>query len=350
MPRIGLALSLVAFVMLAHPRGARASGDDDAPKRPTKRRAALMLQSGRDRVGSHAPTDAAEAAPKAPATSIGTPSAGRLEGGVHLDTSRPYVRVVSAYARGDVRWGLPVLTHALEHAARAVAKRYPGAVMAVGDLSRKHGGDLMRHHSHESGRDADVAFYIDDAKGRPINSSGAFVRFDAGLRATNGSGAHFDEAKNWLFVEKLLTEPGAHVSHIFISEPIRERLLAYARAHTTHAVWEKAAITLMQPTDSEPHDDHMHVRVSCPSGSLGACVEYAKSAIHHPKVIAARTSGHAVVLKTPARRAPAKAVQPKPQAPPAAAAAPMSAAVAPRAGATSAPPDALFDTPSAMAR
>jgi penicillin-insensitive murein endopeptidase len=301
-----LALLVGFFVAVATPRFAHADDDARSSKttRPAKRRASLVTPEGRNRVGTAHETRAA--------VSVGSPSAGHLENGVHLDTSR-YIRVVSAYQRDDARWGLPALTHLLERAARTVAKRWPGSVLDVGDLSRKNGGDLFRHHSHESGRDADVAFFVSDAKGNPLHAP-RFVRFDAALRAENFPGAHFDEARTWAFVQAILTDPSAHVSHLFIAEPIRQRLLAYARARVSHALWTRAAMTMMQPSDSEPHDDHMHVRISCPSGSRGSCLEIARRAFHPPHLVARKAPMRPSVLRTPRPAAAAAAVASAPPA------------------------------------
>src|SRR5262245_44419907 len=75
--------------------------------------------------------------PVTPADSVGHPNDGKLVGGVRLDTSPKYLRVVPAYRRADTRWGLPSLVAMIDRAGRVVAKRYPGAVLSVGDLSRR---------------------------------------------------------------------------------------------------------------------------------------------------------------------------------------------------------------------
>lgn len=299
--------------------------------------------------------------PPPPAESVGYPNAGRLENGAHLDLSKPYVRVVPASAVGDFRWGLPELIHLIDRAARGVAKRYPGAVLDVGDISRKGGGDLLRHHSHESGRDADLGFYAIDAQGKQFHAH-ALVKFDAAGLAPSAPGVRFDLDRNWLLVQEMLTDPGARVSHIFIAAPLRARLLAHARSRgVSRALLDRAATVLMQPTGALPHDDHMHVRISCPTSMRGSCIEVAKGAIHthgypgHPSHPA--QAGHAArparlanrgprVLRTPGRgepaathaehvehveaaalpgKRPAPALDPhgsKPKAPPAAAATP----------------------------
>jgi penicillin-insensitive murein DD-endopeptidase len=290
--------------------------------RVTKKRARLDTQAGRDRTGSAGrllsskPESDAAARARAPrSASVGSPNEGRLENGVHLDTSKPWFRVVPSYAVGDVRWGLPALVNLLDRAARSVHKRWPGSALDVGDLSRKGGGDVSRHHSHESGRDADVGFYVTDAKGKPVHAR-TFIRFGADMKSPTVRGARFDEAKTWHFVQMVLTDPGAHVSHIFIAEPLRQRLLAYARSRgVSRALLDRAAIAMMQPTNSLPHDDHMHIRISCSRSDKG-CVELAKNAPSRARVArASRARQRRPVLLTPARAARFAAAESPPASP-----------------------------------
>ncbi|WP_438014571.1 penicillin-insensitive murein endopeptidase [Sorangium sp. So ce315] len=272
-----------------------------AARAPRAHRAKDPGKGHRARAGARAPEPAkTKAAPRTPAASVGHPNDGRLEGGVRLDSSRKDIRVVPAYARADVQWGLPALVGMIERAARGVAKRYPGAVLEVGDLSRRHGGDVHRHGSHESGRDVDLGFYALDARGKQVHAP-FFVRFNARLASTNFPGARFDVPRNWLLVQHLLTDPRAHVSHIFISDPLRHALIAHAkRIGVSRALIVRAQLAMMQPTGAEPHDDHMHVRISCPSAMRGTCIELAKNAPSQRS--RARIAKADKALRTPAAR------------------------------------------------
>lgn len=235
---------------------------------------------------------------------MGPPNEGKLVGGVRLDTSLPYVRIVPAHATIDTVWGLPSLIKMIERSAKAVAKRFPGATLDVGDISRKDGGDINGHHSHESGRDADIGFYAVDAAGKQLHAR-SFIKFDASLSSPTLPGARFDLARNWLLVQSLLLDSRARVSHIFIAEPLRQSLLGYARSRgVSKALWVRAAVAMMQPTQSLAHDDHMHVRISCPSSMRGSCIELAKNAPSKAKRLAKlRRNKHHVTLRTPDQKA-----------------------------------------------
>jgi penicillin-insensitive murein DD-endopeptidase len=236
---------------------------------------ALFAFAGPDRA---APAPRGPNTPAAPALSIGSPNEGRLDGGAHL-AETPYLRVVPYYAESNARWGLPSLVGLLDRAAKRVAKKFPDAVLSVGDLSRKAGGELDRHHSHESGRDADVGFYIRNAK-RPILPA-KFVAFSAAGTAPSMPGALFDEARNWAFIEALIDDPVARVSQIFVVAHIRARLLRYAeQTGVSRELRERAAEVMMQPRRAA-HDDHFHVRVACPR-EQHTCVEQA--VVYSPRV------------------------------------------------------------------
>lgn len=72
--------------------------------------------------------------------------------------SRPYI------------YGHPALVLMLERTAKQIGRESPGSVLLIGDLSREDGGPLAGHRSHQSGRDADVGFFVLDKQGRPQNS------------------------------------------------------------------------------------------------------------------------------------------------------------------------------------
>jgi penicillin-insensitive murein DD-endopeptidase len=203
--------------------------------------------------------------------SIGSPTEGHLVGGMHLEEAS-YVRIVPADTAGDVRWGLEPLVTMLERAARTVRRQFPEAVTSVGHLSREGGGEIEQHRSHESGRDADVGFFVRSTSGRQLLES-HFVPFRSDGTASSWPGAYFDDAKNWAFVAALLSDPQAHVTHIFVAAPLRARLLAYAEKSGQSANLRlRAAEVMQQPHGTLPHDDHFHVRIGCPSRMSG-CVE-----------------------------------------------------------------------------
>jgi penicillin-insensitive murein endopeptidase len=170
-------------------------------------------------------------------------------------------------------YGHPALVLMLKRTAHQVARGAPGSVMLVGDLSREPGGKLAGHASHQSGRDADVGFYVTDAKNRPVALE-RFVAFGADGVARDGSGVLFDDWRNWLLLEAWAQDRRAGLSHIFVSTPLKNRLLKWASSRPAFRKRiDQVRLLLKQPENSEPHDDHFHVRISCPKNQADICKE-----------------------------------------------------------------------------
>jgi penicillin-insensitive murein endopeptidase len=213
----------------------------------------------------------------------------------------------------------------IDHAARTVRKQYPDAMLSVGHLSRQGGGEIDRHASHESGRDADIGFYVRNQQGKTIYAD-HFVPFKGDGSAPTWPGAQFDDAKNWAFVSTIASDPHARVSHIFVASPLRARLLSYAeKVGAPPAIRSRAAELMAQPKGSLPHDDHFHVRIACPSG-MDQCIEQpiakkhshgsskaAVASVHPSGGAHGNAKAHATPPHTPAQKpAEPKSTKPEP--------------------------------------
>jgi murein endopeptidase len=109
-------------------------------------------------------------------TSIGVPAGGHLEHGVHLPASgRAFLTWDPVLRRSPNRpwrrWGTDRLVRVVLTVARDYHARHPRkARVAIGDLSRPHGGNFgpqfgyIGHVSHQNGLDVDV--YYPRADGR----------------------------------------------------------------------------------------------------------------------------------------------------------------------------------------
>jgi murein endopeptidase len=108
-------------------------------------------------------------------TALGRPDAGRLTNGVRLPAHGPAFYTWDPVLRRSPnrpwrRWGTDRLVRMVLTVARAYHARHPHERLAVGDLSRPHGGDFgpqfgyIGHASHQNGLDVDV--YYPRADGR----------------------------------------------------------------------------------------------------------------------------------------------------------------------------------------
>jgi penicillin-insensitive murein endopeptidase len=189
-------------------------------------------------------------------------------------------RVPFRWADRGLRYGTDELVDLVVSVSRRVAMDWPDARVTVADLSPLRGGASAWHKSHQSGRDVDLVFFVTDEAGRNVDPED-MRQFDArGVsRPVEGQPTLlFDTARNWTLVRALLEHQGPPLQRIFIFEPLKEMLLEHARA-IGEPDWliDYASIMLHQPGDSLPHDDHMHVRISCAVDDAPfGCEDYGK--------------------------------------------------------------------------
>lgn len=233
---------------------------------------ALTLSLPTPEAGARSPRELPERYKKAPwslmSLSVGHPNAGWQVRAKRLRNTR-YLKVRPRSA--DRSYAHPALVLMLQRSAQDIGKMAPGAVMFVGDLSFEKGGPISGHNSHQSGRDADLAFYMKNEQGKRVPAP-RFVAFDGNGNATDGSGYVFDDELNWLLVQSWARDTRAGLSHIFISRPLRLRLIRFAQRHPHFRKYlPQAQALLKQPERGEPHDDHFHVRITCPKRQDDIC-------------------------------------------------------------------------------
>lgn len=168
-------------------------------------------------------------------------------------------------------FGHPSLVLMLQRSAKQIARTFPGSKLVVGDLSRKEGGALAGHHSHQSGRDADVLFFARDADGKKVLPK-KLVPYGADGKATDGSGLVFDDERNWNLVVSWAKDHRAVLQYIFVSRALKARLLAFGKQHAkTKKLVPEIAPLFLEPENAEPHADHFHVRIKCPDEQEKVC-------------------------------------------------------------------------------
>ena len=260
--------------------------------------------------------------------SVGKPSRGYLVDGVRLpDRGEGYTSREVWLAR-DNRYGTDELIDLVVGVSRRMRREVPAVKLVVADLSgRGGGGGVAFHRSHQTGRDADLLYYLRDASGQPFEPDAMHV-FSAAGRARDASGLTVDIPRTWLLVKELLTAPEAPVQWIFIYQPLANRLIDHARQlGEPEALIARARRTLRQPGDSARHDDHMHVRVYCSAADraygcvdIGPMESLAEREAEPPPVaalMAALASPPASPL-TPAAPSPVTTAAPSPPPPPSA--------------------------------
>ena len=224
------------------------SGEDD----DEKAREALAVIDGATWVDR--PSKVTEVADDEPSSESGDPWNGTLEHGEPLPQGDGYV-----VRRPNRAYGA---THVIDHLQDAIAEvraRLPRLhTLAIGDLSRRGGGRLAGHVSHQTGLDVDVGFYFTTV---PAGYPDSFHVADDTLDAARDVGAaervraHRERDHRRAADLPRLRRAGAplQVRARRTARPQREldRVFQYPRGKD-----EQAGIVRHWPH----HADHMHVR------------------------------------------------------------------------------------------
>jgi murein endopeptidase len=192
--------------------------------------------------------------------SVGDTSNGFLVGGKAVRESDA-LGILPIQRKRGLRYGSEELVGMLEHAAASLYAA-TSTRMWIGNVGREDGGDIPWSVSHNSGRDADIAFAYRDMKRQPVDPPDLVPLTSKGVGTKRG--LLFDPERSWLIIKALLTYPAAQVQYLFIEAGLRDLVLIHAQK-TGEPVWliQRAAAAMRQPVGSSPHHDHLHLRIYC---------------------------------------------------------------------------------------
>lgn len=207
-----------------------------------------------DEVAESIPTPAAVepiVLTKTTCVSLGKANHGYLINGVPLPTTKHIL------SRPKKNYGTPESVAAILGAAAAVQAKFPNSpALAVGDLSRNGGGSFRPHKSHQSGRDADIAYYIKN---------------EAPKRLSRARPSTLDVPRSWAYMQHFLDND--LVKYIFVDYRLQKPLYEYAR-DVAKLSPERLEAVFQYPRGrrnrtgiirhAKGHDDHMHVRFHSP--------------------------------------------------------------------------------------
>lgn len=196
--------------------------------------------------------------------SVGYPRSGGVIGSVELPFNGAHYSIIERHRARNTRFGTQQMIDIIQHGAAQVDKVYPNSVLRMGNIGTKHGGKIPWSVTHHTGRDADIAFYVKRIKdGLHVPSPDLLFIDEKGI-AIDRRDLQFDVDRNWILVKALLTHPEIETQWLFISEPLKQMLLARAEMlGEDPELIERASQVLHQPTESLPHDDHLHLRITC---------------------------------------------------------------------------------------
>lgn len=189
--------------------------------------------------------------------SIGAPWSGRLQAPARLKGGDGYV-----IRRPQRSYGTRTTVELVKDAVSNTLEAFPKVhVLAIGDISAESGGFITEHHSHQSGRDADIGLFY---KKKPAAYPRSFVRATAD---------NLDAAATWKLIWELAKtstqDGGAQI--IFLDYNVQGIVYRWAKEHD---VSEKRLSRVFQYPFGRGsangvvrhfpnHDNHLHVRFKC---------------------------------------------------------------------------------------
>lgn len=245
-----------------------------APVRAARRQAELALDPDvTPRTRRYHPRIAS---PARGSISVGSITDGYLADGVEVPPEGPHHRIIAQADGRQTNETTDEMRALLLCAAERVAKAHPEHKLHLGNLSRHGGGDIQWSVSHNSGRDADIAFLSVGEDGRPLAPT-VLHHFGRDMEASEDDGTlhRFDVVANWTLVRALIECPSPGVTHLFAARWLRHAMLRHARERgASPKLIAKARRLVRQPHRAMAHDDHLHVRISCPPDDIAeGCLE-----------------------------------------------------------------------------
>ena len=161
------------------------------------------------------------------------------------NTTRFWPNISTGIPRGArTRW-----SELLESAAAKVARKIPGSILMVGNISQSGGGRYAVEHLAQLGTGCGYRIL------RPGVRREALPAIDAGFCSTpkargtiDGKNVRFDAARNWALVQALISQTQTPVQYVFAYEPLIKAMLEVGKKEgltreqtQSHSIGIKAA-------------------------------------------------------------------------------------------------------------
>lgn len=183
-------------------------------------------------------------------------SKGCLGGGVSIAADGLHWQIMRPSRNRN--WGHPVMISLLEQLSeRAAQHGWRG--LLIGDISQPRGGPMLSGHaSHQIGLDADIWFQPMPARRLSLRE-----RETMSAQSLLKRGTLYVDERKWTPAHAAVLREAAsfpEVERIFVHPGVKKKLCDTQQG-------DRRWLNKIRPFWG--HDDHFHVRISCPSGSSG---------------------------------------------------------------------------------
>jgi len=193
---------------------------------------------------------------RADAQPLGFYAKGCMSGATALPTDGPTWQAMRLSR--NRRWGNPEMIALLEQFSRDAVKLGWGSGILVGDISQPRGGPMVNGHaSHQIGLDADVWFTP-----KPVQPMTVQQREDLPFTSMLDKSKFLTvDPRKWTNTHARLVMQAAsypQVERVFVNPAIKKQLCE---------TWTGDRSLLGKVRPMYGHDEHFHIRISCPPGS-----------------------------------------------------------------------------------
>ena len=208
------------------------------------------------------PIQASETDGSIPPQARGSYAKGSLKNASALEDEGPgFVKLFRSRHRNYGTFGLVEFILSL---SKSILDLHPeGERIQVGDLAAIEGGPISGHGSHQNGLDVDLSFFRSNHLEQPISDESGFREvFVTGGKLTE----NFDLMRNWSFFETAALS--GKVQRMFVDPAIKRHYCEWFVSQGGETHLESEVVETLRRLRPYPnHDDHIHIRLFCPSTS-----------------------------------------------------------------------------------
>ena len=205
--------------------------------------------------------------PATAAQPVGHYNKGSLKRGISLfQIFQRQDRLFHSVSPEGFQYGTKAMQKAL-HRIASWTVELTGKPLKIGDIAKRKGGKIAQHVTHQTGLDVDLGYLTLNPKKRGHRSGKFHNKFSEIFDRNGQILPNFDpELHHQLFTKIVATLP---VKAMFVSCGILESL------KTVDAKAGKTITPFLRGHDL--HNDHFHLRLSCPKGAKGCSEQWWKN-------------------------------------------------------------------------